>query len=178
MERMNLNRASQYYQEYDFRILLERVGYHLSSIEMMIDSWKINGQDIGVPTAKVSVQHKDSGKLSYFFILPRYWNKEYDATFLDKCDNLVVRFSVLFSGRGFFTPCWTEVSKGKQSFKYEGVRMDWDRMKNPEPLMTRSEYYSLLESAKNRTDSELDLIINKLLPRWIERYSVEYTNML
>ena len=136
------NAHSQYYTEYLLSRILERANYKLMSVEMVKESYFVEDDTYDFLVAKVSAANIKNGMISYPIIYPRFFTcYVFDDTFLGKCDDLSVRFSVFFNKTGFFSPLWTGLYKKGKLFKADGALMDWDKYRNIAPKMSFKIYF-------------------------------------
>ena len=164
---------AQYYAEYDFKTLLDRANFILSSIEVVKENYFVEDGSYDFLVAKVVVVDRSSGHILYPKIYPRYFtNDNNSGSFLGRCDNMSIRFSVLFDKSGFFTPLWTELFKDGRKYKPEGPRMDWDKYNGVVPPMTYQRYSLLKTEAENSTATQNDDLVLRLLPRWLDFASI------
>ena len=169
-----LNAHAQYYATYRLSIILNRANFLLSSIEMVKESYLVEGDTYDFLVAKLIVVDKSSGRILYPKIYPRFFtDDDISGSFVGKCDDMGVRFSIFFDKSGFFSPLWTELFKDGRRYKPEGLRMDWDKYNNVAPTMTQERYYWLERNARNSTALQNDEVVLRTLPRWLYKASVD-----
>lgn len=168
-----LDAHSQYYTEYRLSILLDRLNYELSSVEMVKESFFIEDGTYDFLVAKVVAVNKQTGMISYPVIYPRYFTEDgFNTSFGGQCDDLDVRFSVLFNKTGIFSPLWTGLVKNGKCYNLEGPRMDWDKMRGKAPRMSIAQYRFLKSQAKDSSYLQNEEVIFRSVPIWLLNSSV------
>lgn len=167
------NAHSQFYAEYELSTILKRAKYSLSSIEIVKESFLVEGETQDFLVARVIAMDERTGAISYPTIYPRYFTDNLPIeALLGKCDDLYVRFSIFFNKTGFFSPLWTTLIKDGVNYEPTGPRMDWDKYKNVAPKMSYNVYSMLKKQAENSTALQNDEVVLRTLPIWLSNASI------